>query len=576
VKKGKLVVPPAVPDSTSVESEPATEKQNGRATRRQFLSGTGMTVGVLGSGMLAPQSLVAQTIASVHHDDDDPNRLVAAEGRKRAEQSFDVRTLAARREHQQSLPDQYNNGDERRFLNRIGNYSKGLPHNAIGEVNPQAYGQFLTALESGKFSDLENIPLGGALKLQNPIAAFTFDLEGADSHRLPIRVPPTVSSAETAGEMVELYWQALTRDVPFVNFDTDPITQAAAADLSKLSDFRGPKVNGQVTTGTLFRADLPGVTTGPHISQFLLNTIPYGANSIPPQIRTVLPGIDYLTSFSDWLNIQNGALPVAPNQFDPTPQLIRTPRDIGEYVHRDFEFQAALNAFLLLQSLRAPASPTNPYNLSKTQMPAITFGAVFTPDMLDRAVNCGTRAAWYQKWAVHRRLRPEEMGGLIQNHKTGVARAPLSNEILNAAVLNLVASRFGSFLLPMAFPEGCPSHPSYPAGHAVIIGASVTILKALFDEAFVIPKPVMPSPDGKSLVPFIGTPLTVGGELNKLASNIALARNGAGVHWRSDSVEGINLGEKAAISLLQDMKLTLTEPFEGFSFTKFDGTSIVI
>jgi hypothetical protein len=40
----------------------------------------------------------------------------------------------------------------------------------------------------------------------------------------------------------------------------------------------------------------------------------------------------------------------------------------------------------------------------------------------------------------------------------------------------------GSALLPMAFPEGSPTHPAYGAGHATVAGACVTILKAWFKE----------------------------------------------------------------------------------------------
>ncbi|MFN6580342.1 MAG: hypothetical protein RMX68_010605 [Aulosira sp. ZfuVER01] len=43
-------------------------------------------------------------------------------------------------------------------------------------------------------------------------------------------------------------------------------------------------------------------------------------------------------------------------------------------------------------------------------------------------------------------------------------------------------------------------------------GASVTILKALFDEDYVIPNPVIPDPkDPTKLIPYEGPPLTVGG-----------------------------------------------------------------
>jgi len=92
--------------------------------------------------------------------------------------------------------------------------------------------------------------------------------------------------------------------------------------------------------------------------------------------------------------------------------------------------------------------------------------------------------------------------------------------------------------LPQAYPEGCPTHPSYPAGHAVIAGACVTVIKACLDESYVLPEPVMASADGLSLLPWKGADLTVGGELDKLAANIIQGRNHAGLHWRSDAVEG--------------------------------------
>jgi membrane-associated phospholipid phosphatase len=128
----------------------------------------------------------------------------------------------------------------------------------------------------------------------------------------------------------------------------------------------------------------------------------------------------------------------------------------------------------------------------------------------------------------------------------------------------------------MASPEGSPVHPSYPSGHATFVGAGVTVLKALFDENFVIPNPVQPSDDGMSLVPWAGAPLTVGNELNKLASNIAIGRNFAGFHYRSDATGGNTLGEQVAIGTLRDLDATMFEEFAGFSFTKFDGTRVIV
>ena len=102
------------------------------------------------------------------------------------------------------------------------------------------------------------------------------------------------------------------------------------------------------------------------------------------------------------------------------------------------------------------------------------------------------------------------------------------------------------------------------------------MLKAFFNESFVIPNPVEASADGLSLTSYSGTPLTVGGELNKLAANVAIGRDTAGVHWRTDGIEGMNLGEAVAIGILQDYSTTYNEAFQGFSLTKFDGTTITI
>ena len=134
----------------------------------------------------------------------------------------------------------------------------------------------------------------------------------------------------------------------------------------------------------------------------------------------------------------------------------------------------------------------------------------------------------------------------------------------------------GNALLPMAFPEGSPTHPAYGAGHATVAGACVTILKAWFNESTVIPNPLVPDATGQVLVPYVGDPLTVGGELNKVASNVAIGRNIAGVHWRSDATESLKLGEAIAIGILRDQKHSYNEQFGGFSLTKFDGTTITV
>jgi hypothetical protein len=113
----------------------------------------------------------------------------------------------------------------------------------------------------------------------------------------------------------------------------------------------------------------------------------------------------------------------------------------------------------------------------------------------------------------------------------------------------------------------------------VIAGACVTALKAFFHESFVIPGPVVAADDGQSLVPYTGSDagqITVGGELNKLANNVALGRDMAGAHWRSDAEQALRLGEKVAISILRDQRQTYNESFNGFTFTRFNGEQITV
>src|SRR5262249_17913001 len=135
----------------------------------------------------------------------------------------------------------------------------------------------------------------------------------------------------------------------------------------------------------------------------------------------------------------------------------------------------------------------------------------------------------------------------------------------------------GTWLLPMAFPEGSPTHPAYGSGHATVAGACVTVLKAVFDESHPLPHPKVPTPDGLALVDApASTTLTVGGELNKLASNVPTGRNRAGVHWRTDAINAILLGEQVALSILRDQKACYNETFSGLPFTKFDGTKVTV
>ncbi len=555
-------------------------------SRRSFLGRGlgGLIVGAsgvgLGSGVIVPGDAEAGDVS--------PDSRV-----RRANRAYRVRQKCALEERKQPLSSHPTNGDEDAYPSRIGSFTKGLPSNDFGEVDPNAYETLLHALETGKPAHFESIPHGTFApewrqKFVNPQAALAFDLQGADSHALSILPAPAFASAELAGEIIELYWMALARDIPFTDYDTNPLIQSAAADLSRLSDFRGPRLGGIVTPQTLFRDNVLGGTVGPYLSQFLLLPAPFGAAYVDQRMRTVLPGVDFMTNYSDWLSIQRGEIPVAESRFDPVRRFIRDGRDLAQWVHVDVLFQAYFHALLILLSpatgsdvnsrgLGAPLDDGNPYRNSLNQVGFGTFGGPHVAALMCEVATRALKAVWYQKWAVHRRVRPEAFGGRAHLHFTGQRAYPLATaEFQKSDALDLTYDRTGNYLLPMAFPEGSPMHPSYGAGHATVAGACVTILKAFFYEDFVIPEPVVPTPDGLALTSYQGPPLTVGGELNKLASNIATGRNHAGVHWRTDAAASLRLGEEVAISVLRDQQLTFNEKFDGFSLTRFDGTRVVV
>ena len=275
------------------------------------------------------------------------------------------------------------------------------------------------------------------------------------------------------------------------------------------------------------------------------------------------------------------------DEFDPARRFIRSMRDVGQYVHVDALYEAYLNACLILLGMNAPFDGGNPYkenpldptqDKSKTQIGFGTFGGPHILSLVCEVATRALKAVWHQKWFVHRRLRPEAYGGLVHIAQSGLASPgdiPLHDQVLGWRAVEEAHARHGTFLMPMAFPEGSPTHPAYGAGHATVAGACVTVLKAWFDEGAAIPNPVRPSIDGTSLEPFAGLPLLIGDELNKIAANIACGRNMAGVHWRTDYFESVKLGGRISMVIMKNQSVDYNEAFS-FTFTRFNGQRVRI
>ncbi len=510
-------------------------------------------------------------------------------------------------------------------------------------------------------------------------AGNSFDLEGPDAQAVTMPPHPKLGSEELTAEMAEVYAQALLRDVPFNSYtpgvtgigvgktkdDISTLTTLDALDtekanvetvkeytdiLSQLPWFDPNVALGLTNQEKVRRRDytqLPsnafrGITTGddigPYLSQFLLagnsgvngndaerspsdGYITYGAASVDQRIRVATEGQDYMTTWDEWYDVQNGADLRGLETYENSPKrrFIHTPRDLATYVHYDALYEAYLNACLLMLGSGVPFDPGIPFQEGDNRDHQQGFAHFGGPHILSLVTEVATRAlkaVRFQKYNVHRRCRPEVVAARI--HKADMLSdsapglAEMKDGLSTTGILPKVAAKNGAnnFLLPMAFCEGSPMHPAYGAGHATVAGACVTILKAFFDHKH--PLNIVPVSDTQQevldllnsiapgitlkssnlayiskqggskldIVPVLDqdcklATLTVEGELNKLASNIAIGRNWAGVHYFTDYYESLLMGEQIAIGILEEQKLTYAENFS-MTLAKFSGETIRI
>ncbi|MCP5291630.1 MAG: bromoperoxidase [Burkholderiales bacterium] len=486
-----------------------------------------------------------------------------------------------------------------------------------------------------------------------PTAGLVYELQGPDSHAVTMPPAPALGSTELAYEMAEVYELALLRDQPLSDFTATGTNTDIANSLTRLNnigyDLSGKdgrprkNVGGNITAQTAFRGSSPGVENGPYLSQFMLlgnksvagednvtnGIIRYGALNADQRVPVAKDDTDFMTKWDDWLKVQNGVDTQKGNEAaifgaptDVTRRFISTPRDLATYVHYDALYEAYLNACLILLGMGAPTDPgfnklsgqgTLHWNSLNPDTPSIItryfeihereaggFALWGGPHILTLVTEVATRAlkaVRYQKFNIHCRLRPEALAGRIEKAGQIAADFPAVGGLftqLEATIqetVNAVQMRNSSNtkLLPMAFQEGSPMHPSYGAGHATVAGACVTILKAYFDTSAVLvrrdgdilfahyqngdaPVAFAPNGAGNTLTDINdGSYLTLEGELNKLAANISIARNMAGVHYFSDYYDSLRMGEEIAIGILEEQALCYkTDPFV-LSVTTFDG-----
>lgn len=423
--------------------------------------------------------------------------------------------------------------------------------------------------------------------LISPASAVSTTTEGTDAWLPQLPPAPNHDSGRTYLEMVECYMTALYRDVPFSRYaridprggsnERNDVAAAVQADYDYLaSQYDEPGDPWFEGFGEyLLRDPVPGCDVGPYVSQLWYHDIPIGGMAARPKIAPIvgsgepdLDGPPFGTTQDAWRQMvfySDGAEP----GHDATPDVQRgqrawpsTGRDLASQVRDDPAYQPYLLAGLQLLGWGTPLTPTS-YHDEERVNPYIDFGAVALLDVLARVCRNALIAAWNQKWYVHRRLRPETYAARVEDVRRGAIGLDIDDGFVEGNTVQAVVDEFGSAFLPQVYPEGAPAHPAYPSGHSVIAGACATVLKAFFEDIEIAPLlPAQggidagrvkhaPTAAGRRLRAYDGDePLTVHGEINKLASNIGMARIFAGVHYRSDHLYGMLLGEQVATATM--------------------------
>lgn len=500
------------------------------------------------------------------------------------------------------------------------------------------YQQLQKALQTGSQADFNAIERAKGIKRlwANPQASFIPSSMHGRLMDIPLEPPPTLTSAQAAADLIELYAMAWCRDVAFSDYGTGKktdsngtggsLTKNASQILTKLgAAYKGPKKHGnKVDTTVLFRGTSAGDLIGPYISQFLIQPFfplfpsdptDVGAEQLPKHLFQndrkipILSQREFGVTWADFIQIQNGHIPKKFLPTDCNRNHLRYPingRDVACSVYTDVSYDFYYYALRVLECNEFPYSKTFPYQkgIMKNESSGATMGLSDVYSLIACVCQQAYAACWYYKWRVYCRLRPEAMAGLVhQAFISGNNQFDLHKTLLDSYLLDLILqhnqkqadllivshgvltlANSSTYLLPQVYPEGSPTHPSFPAAHATVAGACVTILKAFFDENTLFSSKVkilIPDPTDPTKLKYYNQldskKMTVGSELDKLASNIAYGRSWAGIHFRSDNEAGLKLGEDIALILLAEHAKRYHEKcFDGFELTTRAGMKIKI
>jgi len=476
-----------------------------------------------------------------------------------------------------------------------GSFTKGLNHNAENGVLSERrdYEHLACALFKSDVKSLDKVILAPTGKLEAPSLSFAETLVGAYPCVIKLPPPPKLASETRINEYTDLILRAAARDVPFSDYATSPVISEIVTIMnnssSKLRDdvyFDGGDV--EITPSNVFRGAFPGERKGNFISCILSeDIIENGHTHVQTYERPVASDVNnFMATLPEAITAQNGEH-TRMTTMQSTPGKIQTLRDLAEFVHKDPPAWVYVNAVLYLANNKLSMNSYFTSNASGG-VASLGNGMFHAISALGEVLRFAMHTTWYYKWRKYRTLRPEaygiilakEIGQGVGSGKDGRFLIPeeLRNNTSLSAALDLLSfvrdivdiSDIDRPLLPQCYPEGSPQHPSYPAGHAVIAGALVTVIKMFFDT------------DETCTAASENGDITYNDELTKLASNIAYGRNAAGVHYASDGYYGILLGESIAAEYMSELmsvdplRFLGTNPDRALCFTGFRGNTICI
>jgi membrane-associated phospholipid phosphatase len=467
-----------------------------------------------------------------------------------------------------------------------GVYTKGFightgPNGEVRRPDKASYELFISGLKT-KDLDKINSVCSVSTRLADPFCLFDLEVEGKyrESYRIPLA--PSITSLQGSAELLEVYTMALLRDFELGLLDPSGSKYANYSTIQKntiqkyidilnnegiTTHLKCPvDSTGKITPGLLFRGKSNGDKIGPYLSQFLYYPAYLGNFRALQQFMLIDASLNKIDLSTNNFGLNESYVRDLLEGVGKTSNLkfkigyIQTIRDVAIYINRDEIWQAFFNAAVIL--LDAGVSPGFFSEIRKVPRGRfINLGVVDLYNLMMKAIKLAMNAAWVWKWHQLKQ-RPEEMANqvnLTKKYPTDPSAVPFPSLLLNSQILTDISNNNnGKYLMPLAYSQGSPYHPSYPGGHATIAGAATTILKAWFNcdsgiQAFIS------DPSGTDLdIYYQGTGSTafvflkIGDELDKLATNCSHSRNFAGIHYLSDSEGGILLGEQVAIDLLKD------------------------